>query len=96
MRQTIQIELEDKPGALMRVAGILSATGSNIESLILKPAPLAEGTSSMIIVVDIEPRLRTRVVQQMNRLINVLSAEDITETSRECAHHVVEAAEAVQ
>jgi acetolactate synthase I/III small subunit len=78
MRQTIQVELEDKPGALMRVAGILTATGSNIESLLVAPVPFAAGTSCMIIVVEIEPRLRVRVVQQMNRLVNVLAARDIT------------------
>lgn len=35
MRQVIEVRLEDKPGALMCVVGILTAMGSNIESLVL-------------------------------------------------------------
>jgi acetolactate synthase I/III small subunit len=83
MRQVIQIELEDKPGALIRVAGVLTATGSNIDSLIVSPAPVKQGISSMMIVVEIEPRLRRRVIQLINRLVNVLDAQDITDTSIE-------------
>ena len=85
MRQVIQLELEDKPGALMRVAGILTATGSNIESLAVRPEAGQTGVSSMVLVVEIEPRLQVRVVQQMNRLINVLKVEDVTEVSSESA-----------
>jgi len=81
--QVIQVRLENKPGALMRVAGILTATGSNIQSLILKPDALEEGISNMTIVADIEPRLRERVVQQMNRLVNVFSASDVTNAAQQ-------------
>lgn len=83
MDQVIQVRLENKPGALMRVAGILTATGSNIQSLILKPDALEEGISNMTIVADIEPRLRERVVQQMNRLVNVFSASDVTNAGQQ-------------
>lgn len=37
MQQIIRVWLENKPGALMRVAGILTAKGSNIESLTVMP-----------------------------------------------------------
>ena len=78
MRQVIEVWLEDKPGALMRVVGILTAKGSNIESLVLTPGRLQEGASRMTIAADVEPRLCGRVVQEMNRLVNVLVANDIT------------------
>ena len=78
MRQVIEVRLEDKPGALMRVVGILTAKGSNIESLVLAPDRLHEGASTMTIAADVEPRLWGRVVQEMNRLVNVLVANDIT------------------
>lgn len=77
MDQMIQVRLENKPGALMRVAGILTATGSNIQSLILRPDASEEGISNMTIVADVEPRLRERVLQQMNRLVNVFSASEV-------------------
>ena len=34
----------------------------------------------MTIAVDIDPQLRTQVIKQMNKLINVLQATDLTET----------------
>lgn len=78
MDQVIHVRLENKPGALMRVAGILSATGTNIESLVLSPDAYEPGVSNMTIVADVEPRLRERVVQQINRLVNVFVASDVT------------------
>ena len=78
MDQVIHVRLENKPGALMRVAGILTATGTNIESLVLSPDAYEPGVSNMTIVADVEPRLRERVVQQINRLVNVFAASDIT------------------
>ena len=82
MRQVIQVWLEDKPGALMRVAGILTAKGINIESVIMTPDPFETVASRMIIVADVEPRLRKRVIQEMNRLVNVFLAVDATEQQR--------------
>ena len=78
MRQVMDLVLEDKPGALMRVAGILTATGANIEALVVEPDTLRPGFSRMTIVADVEPRLSVRVLRQMNRLVNVLSAADVT------------------
>ena len=78
MRQVIEVRLENKPGALMRVVGILTAKGSNIESLFLIPDRLNEGTSKMTIAAEVELHLCRRVVQEMNRLVNVFVARDVT------------------
>jgi acetolactate synthase-1/3 small subunit len=78
MHQTIVIRLENKPGALMRVAGILTAKGCNIDSLSVSPDPDHEGISRMTIVAEVEPRLRSRVVSQINGLVNVLGAKEIS------------------
>lgn len=77
MRQTIQIWLENRPGALMRVTGILAAKGCNIEALSVAPDPLRPEFSRMTIVAYVEPRWRDRVIKEMNRLVNVLSAVEI-------------------
>jgi len=82
MRQTIQIWLENQPGALMRVAGILTAKGCNIETLTVAPDPWQEGISKMTIVAAVEPRLQVRVVNEMNRLVNVIWALDATSQTR--------------
>jgi acetolactate synthase-1/3 small subunit len=78
MLQIISLLLENKPGALMRVTGVLSARGYNIESLTVARTN-DPSLSRMTIVVDVEPHLRRQVIKQMNRLVNVLQAADLTE-----------------
>jgi acetolactate synthase-1/3 small subunit len=78
MQQIISLLLENKPGALMRVTGLLSQRGYNIESLTVART-IDETLSRMTIVVDVEPNIRTQVIKQMNKLINVLQATDVTE-----------------
>ena len=78
MLQLISLLMENKPGALMRVTGLLSARGYNIESLTVGRT-LDPELSRMSIVVDVEPNQRAQVIKQMNKLINVLQAIDLTE-----------------
>ena len=78
MLQIISLLLENKPGALMRVTGLLTARGYNIESLTVART-LDPELSRMSIVVDVEPHLRTQVIKQMNKLVNVLQATDLTD-----------------
>ncbi len=78
MLQVISLLLENKPGALMRVTGLLTARGYNIESLTVA-STLDPDLSRMSIVVDIEPKLRQQVIKQMNKLVNVLQATDLTD-----------------
>lgn len=78
MLQTISILLENKPGALLRVTGVLSARGYNIESLTVAKTFDPE-LSRMTITVEVEDRLRAQVIKQMNKLVNVLQATDLTD-----------------
>jgi len=75
MIQLISLLVENKPGALMRITGLLSSRGYNIESLTVART-LDPTLSRMTIVVDVDPNLRS----QMNKLINVLQATDFTES----------------
>lgn len=78
MQQIISLLVENKPGALMRVTGLLSQRGYNIESLTV--ARTFDPTlSRMTIVVDVEANIRAQVIKQMNKLINVLQAADVTD-----------------
>lgn len=78
MLQVISLLLENKPGALMRVTGLLSQRGYNIESLTVART-LDPELSRMTISVDVEANLRQQVIKQMNRLINVLQATDLSD-----------------
>jgi acetolactate synthase I/III small subunit len=62
----------------MRVTGLLTARGYNIESLTVART-LDPEQSRMSIVVDIEPAQRAQLIKQMNKLINVLQASDLSE-----------------
>ena len=79
MLQIISLLVENKPGALMRITGLLSARGYNIESLTVART-LDPALSRMSIVVDVDPQLRAQVIKQMNKLVNVLQASDLTES----------------
>ncbi len=79
MLQVISLLLENKPGALMRVTGVLTARGYNIETLTVART-LDPELSRMSIVVDIDPGLRAQVIKQMNKLVNVLQAVDLTDS----------------
>jgi len=79
MLQVISLLLENKPGALMRVTGLLSQRGYNIESLTVART-LDPEISRMTIAVDVDATQRQQVIKQMNKLINVLQATDLTET----------------
>ena len=88
MMQIISLLLENKPGALLRVTGVLSARGYNIESLTVART-LDPELSRMTIVVDVDPQLRAQVIKQINRLVNVLQAIDVTESPAVCRDMVL-------
>jgi acetolactate synthase-1/3 small subunit len=79
MLQVISLLVENKPGALMRITGVLSARGYNIESLTVART-LDPTLSRMTIAVEVDSKLRVQVIKQMNKLINVLQATDLTDS----------------
>jgi acetolactate synthase-1/3 small subunit len=84
----ISVLLENKPGALMRVTGLLTQRGYNIESLTVAQT-LDPALSRMTIAVDVEAKLRPLVIKQMTRLINVLQTSDLTDASAVCREMVL-------
>jgi acetolactate synthase-1/3 small subunit len=56
----------------------LSQRGYNIESLTVART-LDPTLSRMTIAVEVEPPIRAQVIKQMNKLINVLQATDVTD-----------------
>lgn len=88
MLQTISILLENKTGALLRVTGLLSARGYNIESLTVARTVDPE-LSRMTIVVDVEEELRAQVIKQMNKLVNVLQATEMDDSSSVCREMIL-------
>jgi acetolactate synthase-1/3 small subunit len=76
--RTISILVENRFGVLSRVAGLFSARGYNIESLTV--AGIAEpGLSRITMVVRCEPLLVEQILKQVNKLIDVVEAVDLTD-----------------
>jgi acetolactate synthase I/III small subunit len=87
MKQTIQLLVENKPGVLMRVIGIIAAKGFNVESLQVQPDAGHAGITRILVVAEIDLRLRLRLVNEMNRLVQVLSAVDVSAGVSEDVYH---------
>ena len=77
MRHIIAILLQNEAGALSRVAGLFSTRGYNIESLSV--APTDDPTVSRITLVTVgSESVIQQIINQLNKLIDVVSVEDMT------------------
>ncbi|BAX91728.1 acetolactate synthase small subunit [Mycobacterium shigaense] len=84
---TLSVLVEDKPGALARVAALFSRRGFNIESLAVG-ATEQKDMSRMTIVVSAEATPLEQVTKQLNKLVNVIKIieqNDDNAVSRELA-----------
>lgn len=80
MRHILSLLLENESGALSRVAGLFSARGYNIESL--NVAPTEDPTlSRMTIVTRGSDDVIEQITKQLNKLIDVVKVQDLTEGS---------------
>jgi acetolactate synthase-1/3 small subunit len=68
--------VENKPGVLVRIAGLFSRRGFNIDSLAVG-ATEHEEISRMTIVVNCEERPLEQVTKQLNKLVNVLKIVEL-------------------
>lgn len=78
MSRTLIALVEDKPGVLARVAGLLRRRAYNIESLTVGHTQ-EPGVSRMTIVVDSDQESALKVARHLNKLVNVIGVEDVTE-----------------
>jgi acetolactate synthase-1/3 small subunit len=75
-KHTLSVLVENKPGLLVRVAGLFSRRGFNIDSLAVGPTEHEE-LSRMTIVVNCDEHPLEQVTKQLNRLINVLKIVEL-------------------
>jgi acetolactate synthase I/III small subunit len=80
MRHIISLLMENESGALSRVAGLFSARAYNIESLTV--APTEDATlSRMTIVTRGSTDVIEQITKQLNKLIDVVKVQDLTDGS---------------
>ena len=93
IQRKLSIILENKPGALVRVVGLFHQRGYNIESLHVDPVnnlneykyveknlniKLNKGeVSHLIIATTVNDTLLRQILRQINKLIDVLIAEEM-------------------
>ncbi|AKU17439.1 acetolactate synthase small subunit [Luteipulveratus mongoliensis] len=75
---TLSVLVENKPGVLARISGLISRRGFNIESLAVGPTEHPE-ISRMTVVVDVESIALEQVTKQLNKLIEVLKVVELEE-----------------
>ena len=78
MKHTISVLLEDKPGALARIATMFARRGFNIDSLAVGPTEIPE-ISRMTIVVNVDELPLEQVTKQLNKLVEVLKIVELEE-----------------
>ncbi|MFQ5581323.1 MAG: acetolactate synthase small subunit [Mariprofundaceae bacterium] len=77
MKHTITLLVENEFGALTRITGLFSARGYNIESLNVAPT-LDATVSRMTLVTRGDERIVEQIKKQLNKLVPVIKAEDIS------------------
>ncbi|MFC1461644.1 acetolactate synthase small subunit [Verrucomicrobiota bacterium] len=77
MKHIISAVVENQPGVLARIVGLISGRGYNIHSL--NVAPTQDPTTSRItMVVPGDDRILEQVTKQLNKLVDVIKVYDLT------------------
>lgn len=80
MQQLVSILLEDVPGALLRIHGVLCAQGWHVRSVSAGNS-LERGRVRMTLAIEVPETARTKVLQRIGRLVNVIDVLDITDAA---------------
>lgn len=75
MRHTISVLVENRFGALTRIAGLFSGRGFNIDTLNVAPTQDG-GLSQMTLVTTGNDKTLKQIVEQLNKLVDVVEVKD--------------------
>jgi len=77
VKHTLAVLVENQPGVLSHVAGLFSRRGYNIESLVVGETE-DKTVSRITLVVDGDERVIEQVSKQLNKQVEVIKVNDIT------------------
>ena len=77
MKHIITALVENKPGVLARIVGLISGRGYNIETLNVGPTQ-DPTTSKMTMVVPGDDHVLEQVIHQVGKLVDVIAVVDVT------------------
>lgn len=98
MKRILAVLVENHPGVLARVAGLIRRRGFNIHSLAVGVTDSPDISRITLVVDDDEPQIQ-QVIKQLSKLIEVLQVTDLEATNsvaRELALVKVQAGPAVR
>jgi len=78
-KHTISLLVENIPGVLSRIAGLFSGRGFNIESICAAPT-MDRLVTRIILVTRGDESIMEQINKQLNKLVNVIKVQDLTET----------------
>lgn len=78
MRHILSVLVENKPGVLSRVTGLITRRGFNIESLTVAPTE-DENLSRMTIIVEADEVAFEQIEKQLHKLVSVFKISDFTD-----------------
>lgn len=78
MKHILNVQVQDHSGVLVRVAGLFSRRGYNIDTLTVGGTE-TPGISSMTIVVEGDDRVIEQVTKQLYKIVEVLKIQDVTD-----------------
>jgi acetolactate synthase-1/3 small subunit len=76
----LSVLVQNKPGVLARIAGLISRRGYNIESLAVGPTESPE-MSRMTLQVNVEDVVLEQITKQLNKLIEVLKIVELEDSA---------------
>lgn len=79
MKRVISLIVENDPGVLSRVVGLISRRGFNISSLAVAPTN-SDSRSSITCVVEADEDVLDQITKQLNKLVCVHKVRDLTDT----------------
>ncbi len=77
MKHILSVLVENQPGVLARVIGLISGRGFNIDSLNVAPTQDV-GMSRITMTVPGDDRVMEQVTKQLNKLVDVIKVHDLT------------------
>ena len=77
-RRTLSVLVDNEPGVLARVAGLISGRGFNIESLSVA-ATMDPAMSLITLITSGSPQIIEQIIKQLRKLINVVKVVDLSE-----------------
>jgi len=78
MRRTLSVLVDNEPGVLARVTGLISGRGFNIESLSVAET-MDPAVSLITLITSGSPPIIEQIIKQLRKLINVIKVVDLTE-----------------